>query len=517
MTLLAAGAALLTVEVVGILALILLLDGRARRAALVAGAGFLCGLALLALGLLVASLVGVTPRIGHGLALALALGVATTARRRARRRRAGGALGSRARGATPMANSPGPAARTTPVPPALAAVSPVSAGGSAFADAAAFGSRGRALFERLLALSLAALVATVTAVALAEPLAEWDVLAVAALKAKVLLAEPLLTTSFFHDLSRAYSHLDYPLLWPLAIAWIWRWCGGPELLAVKLLGPATLLATLAALYGLVRARASRTTALVFSTLLAGLPMVQAQAARLLVDLPVGAFTLLVLAGLYLWWAERDAAALRLAGLGGAGLLTAKAEGLAIFALAAVAMAVAIRADRAPRAWRALAWFPGLSLLLAAPWLVLRLGLPNVHNNSGAELTPERFLAQIDRLPRLPLDAPRYFLSFADWLLFWPLALGLLALCWPAWRRGARLGLVLAMHAPLAVYALVFVVSPRPLPELFDTGLSRLLVHLVPSEVFLLAEVTRVAGFLPWERAAVSPADRLAAPARDEPS
>src|SRR5262249_37475285 len=66
--------------------------------------------------------------------------------------------------------------------------------------------------------------------------------AIWALKAKILLHEPASSSSYFSDLSRAYSHLDYPLLWPLAIAWAWTAVGEADLTAVKVLAPALLLA-----------------------------------------------------------------------------------------------------------------------------------------------------------------------------------------------------------------------------------------------------------------------------------
>ncbi|MBW2420894.1 MAG: hypothetical protein JRH19_20305, partial [Deltaproteobacteria bacterium] len=40
-------------------------------------------------------------------------------------------------------------------------------------------------------------------VCLLEPLVEWDVLAIWAFKAKILLAEPASETSYFHDVSKA--------------------------------------------------------------------------------------------------------------------------------------------------------------------------------------------------------------------------------------------------------------------------------------------------------------------------
>jgi hypothetical protein len=103
----------------------------------------------------------------------------------------------------------------------------------------------------------------VGAVSLLEPLVEWDVIAIWALKGKVLLHESVNGSAYFHDVSKAYSHLDYPLLWPLAMSWVWCWAGEPNLEVVKALAPALLCALAALFYGLLGRCHSR--AILFSS------------------------------------------------------------------------------------------------------------------------------------------------------------------------------------------------------------------------------------------------------------
>src|SRR5205085_7016051 len=117
------------------------------------------------------------------------------------------------------------------------------------------------MVEVALVIFVIGIVSVVAAVTILEPIVEWDVMGIWALKAKVLLHEPVLASGYFRDLSKAYSHLDYPLLWPMAMAWIWSWNGESDLASVKVLGIALLASFLMSFFGLLRRRQPRVVAL----------------------------------------------------------------------------------------------------------------------------------------------------------------------------------------------------------------------------------------------------------------
>jgi len=439
--LLAAAAALLTVEALGALAFAGLAGPRRFPLALRLGASFALGLLVLALGLFFAALAGIRPQ--SWLALPLAALLAPFAALRA---------------------------RATPVPSALPAAPPEP--------------RWSAL-DLALAAGIALFLAWALAGALLEPLAEWDVLAIWGLKARALLAEPLRIAPQLHAPELAYSHFDYPLLWPLAMSWIWAWCGEIDLTAVKLLGPAVLAAIAAALYGLVRERASRTVALLASFVACSLPMLVAQSVRLLADLPLGLFFLLTLGFLARARASDDPGALRLAAAAGGGLAWCKNEGLALLFAAALCLALpGLTPPRAARPrWLAARRFAAAAGLLAAPWLLFRLGLDSDYG-SGGGFSLRLAVAQASRLVDLVSAAPRYLLAYDDWLFFWPVvALALLV----AGRRDSGLRwLAAAVQAPLALYAIALVGNRWQLGDLLENVFSRLLVHFAPAECLLLA-------------------------------
>src|SRR5262249_41877914 len=77
----------------------------------------------------------------------------------------------------------------------------------------------------------------------------WDGVAVWGLKGKAAFADGGFPGPYFHDLSRQWSHPDYPLFVPLAEAWVYRWIGQVDECAVKLLFVAFYVALLALFYG----------------------------------------------------------------------------------------------------------------------------------------------------------------------------------------------------------------------------------------------------------------------------
>jgi hypothetical protein len=284
----------------------------------------------------------------------------------------------------------------------------------------------------LLAVIAAVLVAT-TVASLLEPVVEWDVIAIWALKAKVLAGPPRQAASYFHDLGLAYSHLDYPLLWPYAMAWIWSWTrDAGDVEAPKVLGPALLAAMTATFYGLARTRASRRHALLFTMVLVGIPMVTSQTARLLADAPMAYLLLGACGCVELWLRESDGDALRLAGILAGGVILTKNEGLAAAVCLAAATIVALAVQRRQEWRRAALWIAAVPFAIAGPWLLFRTTIPKVHENYGTLLNPVNVVMALDRLPDVLGVLLPYVLAPADWLLLWPAVVLVLALGVPRW-------------------------------------------------------------------------------------
>lgn len=356
------------------------------------------------------------------------------------------------------------------------------------------------ILEWTLLAFIAGICAVVSAVSLLEPLVEWDVLAIWAMKAKVLLHEPASLSGYFTDVSKAYSHLDYPLLWPMAMAWVWTWTDQSDLLAVKALAPALLCSIVALFFGLLRRKHSRTHALVFTALLAGVPMLLSQTSRLMSDAPLALFVMGAFICCYLWLESSHPDDLRLAGVLAAGMLFTKNEGIGLLAILALIAAMAIVAQRRMKLFvPAVVWLAAVPLLLTAVWFVFRLGIPKVHEDYGGRINPVHFLTNASRGPEVLSGSLGVLGNWNDWLLLWPLAALGLAVAPMNWLRRPGIYLFLAATLPLLMYGYVYVVSPWDLKELMETTANRLLLHVTPLWVFFLAEQAEAAQLLPFGR------------------
>lgn len=474
-----AGLALAIIEALGALTLSLV-HSDLRRVGLASKLGLSFGLGLIALavGLFCASWCGLRPSLGLGLLeLSILAGAALIVRGR---RLASGW----------MEKPAGPEA--------------------------AMGDRAHRWMEWALVLAIAATVILAGFVGLREPLVEWDVLAIWAHKAKVLSHEPVRSSGYFRDASKAYSHLDYPLLWPLAMAWVWAVEGpevyrGPSALdGIKVLTPALLAAFAACFYGEMRRRHPRLPALVFTAVLLSLPMLLSQSVRLLADVPLSLFALIAFARCSAWLESGVEDDLRLAGCFTAGLLWTKNEGMGlalVLALAAAATLGLAAWRRDGQRWRAAAlWLVALPWAAATSWLFFRLDIPKLHEDYGSRFSASALLENLTRLPQVLLLSLDYFGDWEDWLVLWPSLAVVLAATVRTWTRPPICFLALSFFLTLGMYAVAILVSPWEIGELMEMTANRLLLQLAPASIFLAAECVRRGGV--WPRNEVAGSQRV---------
>jgi hypothetical protein len=333
---------------------------------------------------------------------------------------------------------------------------------------------------------------------LLEPVVEWDVIAIWAFKAKILVSETIASTQYLSDPTRAYSHLDYPLLWPLNLAWVWRATGGTDLAVIKLLGVALLTCFVLSFHGLLARRGDTTAALAVSALLFSIPIFQAQLIRLVADGPLIYFTFAMVTLSFCWLETSEKVALRMAAIFCVGCLLTKNEGIMLWGLWTVCVLVRCVLARGAASLRAAAiWLVAVPALLTAPWFLLRTGIPKLHEDYGSRLSPLWAMEHLDRLPDVISRAWMYLGAFDDWLLFWPALLLVLVLTARHWISTGALVLFAFAQMSLAAYAYMYVVTPWSLPVLMEASASRLILHVVPVECLLLAEAARSAGLWPW--------------------
>ena len=360
---------------------------------------------------------------------------------------------------------------------------------------------GIRISEGALVLFIVVLVLVVSAVALLEPIVEWDMMAIWGLKAKVLLHEPIIVSPYFSDVSKVYSHLDYPLLWPFAMTWVWSWIGNADLVKVKVLAPVLLSGFLLLFFGLLRRNRSRLCALFFTAVLAGIPFLLTQTARMMADVPLAFFAFGAFVCCYFWLESKQPDDLRIAAAFTVGMLFTKNEGIGLWLILGVMLIITLVIERRIKLLQPAAiWVGVIPALVTLPWFVFRLGIPKIHEDYGDKINPVYFLNNLSRAGEVLANSPRFFFNWDDWLIFWPLALLLLILTLTQSLRFPLRFLLLTAVLPLLMFGYIYVIAPWDLRELMEVTANRLLLQIAPLWTFLLAEQVHAGKLLPFNSA-----------------
>jgi hypothetical protein len=355
--------------------------------------------------------------------------------------------------------------------------------------------------EIALSIFVVGILLVVSAVTLLEPVVEWDVMGIWALKGKVLLHDPVILSDYFRDLSKAYSHLDYPLLWPMAMAWIWRLTGDTDVAVVKVLAVGLLVSFSLTCFGLLRRKHSRAVAILFTALLAAAPILLSQTSRLMADPTLAFFVFGAFVCAYFWVDSGHRDDLRIAAAFATGMLFTKNEGIGLWLILLFVVGICVITRRQlQRLFPAVAWLGIAPLLATGAWFVFRSGIAKAHEDYGGKINPAYFFQNISRLPEVLSGWGNVFCDWYDWLIFWPLALMILIVAPTKCLRRPVVFLLLAATLPLLLYTYIYVVTPWNLKELMEATANRLLLQVMPLWLFLLAEKVRTSNLLPFLQA-----------------
>jgi hypothetical protein len=132
----------------------------------------------------------------------------------------------------------------------------------------------------------------------------WDGLFVWGIKARYFAGVGGVATSFFSDLSRQWSHLDYPFLVPLIEALAYRAVGAPSVRIDMVVAAAFAVCLLILFHELIRQVQGRPLAAILTLVLLTVPAFWSNAVAAYADLPQALY-LLGGAGLVYLWFDHD--------------------------------------------------------------------------------------------------------------------------------------------------------------------------------------------------------------------
>lgn len=335
-------------------------------------------------------------------------------------------------------------------------------------------------------LIIVAAITLVAAVSMLEPIVEWDVVATWTYKARVLMREPIGETQYFHDVTKAFSNLDYPLLWPLSIAWIWTCAGEGDPQMAKILSPALLAAFAFVLLGILERVAGRARSLVITAIFITLPMMLSQAIRLMADAPLG-FYIMASAGMtWLWLRDGRSDDLKLAGAFAVGMLFTKNEGAGhLLILLLVTLAATIQ-DRRKDVPAVLLWLLVVPALATACWFQFRSGIPQVKIDYAGRLRFSVVGENLFRLPAITIGAMTSLLNWRDWHIFWPIVFVTYTSKWRGIMMESRWFPAVAILLASGIYAVILAVTPWTVEDLLEFTAPRLFLQVAPLGAFMLA-------------------------------
>jgi hypothetical protein len=330
---------------------------------------------------------------------------------------------------------------------------------------------------------------TLVLILVASPHGEWDAWSIWNLRARFLFraADPM--TPFNPLLN--WSHPDYPLLVPAAVAGLWTWNGGEaQWLAAAVAVVFWASAVFVPVLVLARLR-STAVGLTAGLALAGMPLLTRNASAMYADVVVGFFFVAAI-GLGLLAMETPAGrgAAILAGVAAGLAAWSKNEGLLFCGVLAVTFVAAVRsrAELAERIRLLPALLGGMVMVLAF------VGHFKYHFAPANDLVAAGKSASM--AARL-LDFSRYsvtfwgiaegILTFGDWLVPPVIVFGV----WLALQgirkldSGSILWPFLVASLQLLGYLVVYVIGSDRLEWQLDTSAERLLLQIWPAAVFSL--------------------------------
>ena len=361
---------------------------------------------------------------------------------------------------------------------------------------------------------LVALCGVVMVVSLRTPLG-WDGVFNFEMKARLALSnEPsgTIPIAYFADVSRNWSHPQYPLLLPLTETWLYEWIGRPNQAALKILFPLFYFSLVALFCAALRRHFSQTWALIGCVGLALIPALTVGpggATTGYADVPLAAFVFGAISyacgGL---GHERRPQQLVLAATLSALAAWTKREGLLLAgclvgAVLAGYLLRVLRGSTDSARWKRAAFALALGpALVAIPWWVFqrRHGIPDARDFLA--VTPATIEANISRLPVVAGLVGRELLRAGRWATLWP-AFAVMTLFSIASLHRSRIGLLTTMVVgPVGIYVAVFALSAWPsYQEHVGTALPRLLLPLAPTAWLAtlvgLRDVLRHPGAFRW--------------------
>ncbi|MFH1190137.1 MAG: hypothetical protein V1682_05535 [Candidatus Omnitrophota bacterium] len=331
--------------------------------------------------------------------------------------------------------------------------------------------------------------------ALVRPIEAYDAVAIYAIKSKIFFLAAGIPPDYFSALARSLPHPDYPLNIPLCETFIYTVMGSLNDQLVKAVFPLFFAGILCVLFFAVRKFATRTYALLFTFLLASIPMFNSYAANAYQELPLAFYYFTSAVFLFAWIEDRgdlrtlavSAALVALAGW-------TKNEGMlycAINIVLVILVSFTARKDAPGKSVYAPAVYAAVIILILAPWLWVkqRCGLVN-GEVSLAGLNPVYLAGQLYKLGPILYELQKQLFGPKKWLILWPVVIYAAIFrhksIFASGQRYISISLILAFCG----YVICYMISPLDVAYFASKTWARFMLHFLPLAVLWLARMLK---------------------------
>lgn len=324
--------------------------------------------------------------------------------------------------------------------------------------------------------------AFVTYASVGVPLHEWDAIAIWGLKAKVVYHEPIREAAYFRDLTKSYSHLDYPLGPSFLTAGVYGMLGGVNDIWGKSILSCVYLAFVFLMFNCLCEKMDRWLAFALSTAAAFTPAVIRWAGAGTADFVLMMYIAGAVGFLYRWLEKGQRADFVIAILFSSFCVFTKHEGLPISL--ALGISLGLASPRGKRHWAVLYLISVLAVSL--PWFGFLQTLPQTQENYWMRMTAGHIIPNLDRLKVILPAFMAETVQFKNWGGIWILLAVSAVLGRRAFQESSTRFLWFTWVHQICIYILAYVVTPHNAKDLIDVSLTRLYLHVLPVSIFLVA-------------------------------
>jgi len=331
--------------------------------------------------------------------------------------------------------------------------------------------------------------------ALIKPIESYDAIAIYAIKSKMLFLARAVTADFFLAMKAFFPHPDYPLNIPFIETFLYMTMGSLNDQLVKVIFPLFALAILALLYCAVRRFASRTYALLFTFVLATIPMFGSYAANAYHELPLACYYFASALLLFRWFERPDrtrllAVSAVMVGLAG----WTKNEGMLYCAVNVIVLAAFVAFNYKGMSAKGLigaAAYPVIIVVLLLPWILVKRSFGITNSDVDlANINPVYIVGQAHKIVPILNEFQKQIFGPKKWNLIWIAALIGFAMQYRSAFTGIRRYVTLSLALAVSGYVVFYMKSNIEVVHFVTKTWARFLLHFLPVAVYWLALILK---------------------------